>query len=371
MLRKLGTEVNKVRRIYDRANVVGHGWDHIREVIGDAKKFCKILDHEWNLKLEYAILFHDISLSLGYDRSVHEVESANIFREYAESKKFKALEDITPEEIDDICDIIKSHRASKTDSYKLTDINCAILGMADRGMPVKSEIAFANGKFAKLLACFTDKPDYIRYTCDYYLKKYGSAGYGYNAFYNHIFNSKSQEKLDKMVRLQKVIVDKFVARYLREVVGNKITELNSGSDYMDKCRVYELYQEYTKNGLTLPNFKKYIINNDNYKVWVVKRDRKIITGFIILRILNHNECEIDLVYVDKNYRSLIAEQDHVTYGDLLVCKAVDYASKHKFVRVMLYRDFEAKGLERFYKKLGFKNNRGAHGKSIKMVRELI
>lgn len=371
MLRKLGTEINKVRRIYDRAEVVGHGWDHIREVISDAKKFCKILDHEWNLKLEYAILFHDISLSLGHDRSVHEVESANIFRKYAESKKFKALEDITPEEIDDICDIIKSHRASKTDAYKLTDINCCIIGMADRGMLVKSEIAFANGKFQKLLKCFADKPDYIRYTCNYCLEKYGSNGYGYNVFYNHIFNSKSQEKLNKMVMLQKVIVNKFIVRYLREVAGNKITELHHGSDFMDKYRVYELYQEYTNNGLTLPNFKKYIVNNDSYKVWVVKRDRKIITGFIILRILNRNECEIDLVYVDKNYRSLVAEQDHVTYGELLVNRAVDYAKENNFARVTLYRDFEAKGLERFYKKLGFKNNRGAHSKSIKMLKELI
>lgn len=371
MLRKLGTEINKVRRIYDRGDVVGHGWDHIREVISDAKRFCKILDHEWNLKLEYAILFHDISLSLGYDRSVHEVESANIFRKYAESKKFKALEDITPEEISDICDIIRAHRASKTDAYSIIDMNCAIIGMADRGLPVKTEVAFANGKFKKLLACFADRHDYIRYTCDYCLNKYGSDGYGYNAFYNHLFNYKSQKKIEKMVMLQQVIVDKFVAKFKLENCGNKVVTVNNKTNYNSKSRVFNLYQEYAHNKLSMTNFKENIINNDNYKIWMLVRDSAIVTGFIILHIVNRNECEIDLVYIDENYRSLVSEQDHVTGGELLVNTAVRYAQRKGFARITLYREFEAKGLERFYKKLGFKNNRGAHGESIKMLKELI
>lgn len=116
-------EVEKIKKIYGLEDN-GHSWNHINDVLNTADVICGKLKIPMNKIVEYACLYHDISLPMGKDRKTHHIDSANIFIE------------MHPTMGDDdkgaISQCIKEHRSSVGGC---STQNSEIVASADNGIP--------------------------------------------------------------------------------------------------------------------------------------------------------------------------------------------------------------------------------------------
>lgn len=390
MLRKLTeNEITTLERIYNKSTV-GHKWCHIYFVRRDAQKFCRLIGMDYPIELDIAILFHDISLALGGDRANHEVESAVKFKEYAKSGLFPSLLEATDEELQDVMNIIVSHRSSKTSKNQHKDIRYVIMGMADRGFPIDDFMDFNNYKFNKLLECFLDREDYIDYTSEYCLKKYGKDGTGYNVFYSDLFTGDVQRWIDALVKKQQETAEHTVEWANRMFNKNLNVKFRSTVQLIKGDMIYnnqlhhivlesmkDLYNDFTNNDLTTREFNRYIVSKqDTYKVWMTMLNWGLVTGMLILNVgCDKDSCEISLVTVNKKFRgvkqpfNMRARVTH-TYGERLIGQAIKWAKSNGYKYITLYRDSKADGLRRLYESFGFKQVGRAGKVSTKMTLKL-
>lgn len=389
MLKKLTeNEITTLERIYNKSTV-GHKWCHIYFVRRDAQKFCRLIGMDYPIELDIAILFHDISLALGGDRANHEVESAVKFKEYAKSGLFPSLLEATDEELQDIMNIIISHRSSKTSKNQHKDIRYVIMGMADRGFPIDDFMDFKCYKFNKLLECFLDREDYVDYTGEYCLKKYGKDGTGYNVFYSDLFTPDVQKCIDELVTKQQKAAEYVVERANDLFNKNLNVKFRSSAKLIKNDMSYgnyvqhtqleamkDLYNDFTNNNLTSHEFNAYILYKKyNYKVWISTLNWGLVTGMLILNTrCDKWTCEISLLTVNKKFRGVkqpFSSRDTKgqKYSVKLLKQAIKWAKLNGYKYVTLYRDSKADGLKRFYESFGFKQRRA--GKvSTKMTLKL-
>lgn len=389
MLKKLTeNEITTLERIYNKSTV-GHKWCHIFFVRMDAQKFCRLIGMNYPIELDIAILFHDISLALGGDRANHEVESAVKFKEYAKSGLFPSLLEATDEELQDIMNIIISHRSSKTSKNQHKDIRYVIMGMADRGFPIGDFMDFKCYKFNKLLECFLDRDNYIDYTNKYCLKKYGKDGTGYNVFYSDLFTPDVQKRIDELVTKQQKAAEYVVERANDLFNKNLNVKFRSSAKLIKNDMNYDnyvqhtqleamkdLYNDSTNNNLTSHEFNAYILYKKyNYKVWISTLNWGLVTGMLILNTRSDKwTCEISLLTVNKKFRGVkqpFSSRDTKgqKYSVKLLKQAIKWAKLNGYKYVTLYRDSKADGLKRFYESFGFKQRRA--GKvSTKMALKL-
>lgn len=369
-------EIVELERIYNNSTV-GHKWCHISFVRMDAQKFCRLIGMDYPVSLDIAILFHDISLALGGDRANHEVESAVEFKNYAKSGMFPSLLEATDEELQDVMNIIMSHRSSKTSKNQHRDIRYVIMGMADRGFPTDDFTDFKCCKFNKLLECFLDRDDYIDYASKYCLKKYGKGGTGYNVFYSDLFTPDVQKRIDKLVTKQQDAAEYVVERANDIFNKNLNVKFRSSAKLIKNDMNYDnhvqhiqleamkdLYNDFTNNNLTSHEFNKYILYKKyNYKVWISTLNWGLVTGMLILNIGSDKEsCEISLLTVNKKFRGVkqpFSSRDvkGQKYSVKLLKQAIRWAKLHGFKYVTLYRDSKANELKRFYESFGFKQRK--------------
>ena len=390
MLKKLTeNEITTLERIYNKSTV-GHKWCHIYFVRRDAKKFCRLIGMDYPIELDIAILFHDISLALGGDRANHEVESAVKFKEYAKSGLFPSLLEATDEELQDIMNIIMSHRSSKTSKNQHKDIRYVVMGMADRGFPIDDFMDFNNYKFNKLLECFLDREDCIDYTSEYCLKKYGKDGTGYNVFYSDLFTPDVQKWIDELVTKQQKAAEYVVERANDLFNKNLNVKFRSSAKLIKNDMSYgnyvqhtqleamkDLYNDFTNNNLTSHEFNAYILYKKyNYKVWISTLNWGLVTGMLILNTrCDKWACEISLLTVNKKFRGVkqpFSSRDirGQKYSVKLLKQAIKWAKLNGYKYVTLYRDSKADGLRRLYESFGFKKVGRAGKVSTKMTLKL-
>lgn len=180
---------NNIKPLYDQEKS-GHNWTHIQNVIINIEHLISENSLSYNklLNLYLAAIYHDISLTQNGDRSTHEKDSANIFRN---DNYINSI--LNKEDIEEIADAIYTHRASS--DIKDRSMLGKILFQADRcyytDTPIDLFIRSRNTVMTQYFGL-----SYIEVSIkaiEHLIDKYGESGYAYKTSY-FILNNKDTFK---------------------------------------------------------------------------------------------------------------------------------------------------------------------------------
>lgn len=186
-----------------------HGWDHIEDVLIDAKHiFYDLYDsgiqndgtlNEINLVL--AVVYHDISLSKNGFRETHAEDSAEIFRndEYIKSV-------LDEKSINDIYNAILLHRASSGAQHR--SLLGKILYQADRCFYSCTPLTTFKRSFMFNKSENPDLPhiSISKLTIDHLVNKYGNYGYAYNDLFLPKSAMKYKEAMKEFIEVAKLLL---------------------------------------------------------------------------------------------------------------------------------------------------------------------
>ena len=122
-----GTITNRAKSYY---NPVGsNSWQHIQQVLTQAIKFVRFVDHREINPIEYAaVLFHDSSVKSDSAKIHHALKGAEIAK--------KVLKDLfTEKELDEIYVAIKAHDKEDNPEWTFTNSTADLLASADANPP--------------------------------------------------------------------------------------------------------------------------------------------------------------------------------------------------------------------------------------------
>lgn len=196
----------KILNEYNMRGAGGHKDDHIVQVLKDAKYICKVNNIAWNDKIELAVLFHDYSLTKGGSRETHHLDSAKLFRQFAE----KSL-NLSDEDIDEIADAIANHRASNKADPTTLSITAQVVSGADRGVPETNLTTLRNTRLKRSIECEMDLhnlsyEDALQSAREHLYGKYGIGGYAWKS-YPPIYIKAFKPQLLEQAKLYKTILD--------------------------------------------------------------------------------------------------------------------------------------------------------------------
>lgn len=201
-------EVEGVKKIYGEEDN-GHAWPHICDVINAAYVISKKMNRDMNDIVEYACLYHDISLPLGMDRKTHHIDSAKVFLEQHK--------DMDETKANIIANCIREHRSSVGGC---STIDSEIVSSSDNGVPAVT----LDNMIEKLIMrsvrhhLHVDKgtlDEAIHEACNHIKDKYGKHGYAkYPLLYIKLFHI----ELEKQRKLVESIDENFeyIVKYVKK-----------------------------------------------------------------------------------------------------------------------------------------------------------